>query len=57
MRNFSMTEKRNHELRLSCSYLEPEQIDEGVKRLARFVREQCLEAGGMPPTEKERSYA
>lgn len=27
-----------HELRLSCSYVEPAAIDEGVRRLARFVR-------------------
>ncbi|MBB5121694.1 PLP-dependent aminotransferase family protein [Streptomyces eurocidicus] len=29
------------ELRLSCSYLDPEQIGEGVARLARFLREVC----------------
>ncbi|RKE22666.1 PLP-dependent aminotransferase family protein [Streptomyces sp. TLI_171] len=28
-----------HQLRLSCSYLTPEQIVEGVRRLARFVAE------------------
>jgi (S)-3,5-dihydroxyphenylglycine transaminase len=26
-----------HQLRLSCSYVRPEQIDEGVGRLARFI--------------------
>ncbi|CAA9291302.1 MAG: Putative aminotransferase, partial [uncultured Corynebacteriales bacterium] len=27
-----------HELRLSCSYVEPAQVDEGVRRLAAFLR-------------------
>lgn len=30
-----------HELRLSCSYVEPAAIDEGVRRLAAFVRAQA----------------
>ncbi|MFF3917318.1 PLP-dependent aminotransferase family protein [Streptomyces sp. NPDC001852] len=28
----------DHELRLSCSYLSPDQIETGVRRLARFLR-------------------
>ncbi|MDX3312436.1 PLP-dependent aminotransferase family protein [Streptomyces sp. ME08-AFT2] len=31
----------DHELRLSCSYLEPDQIDAGVRRLAAFVQEEA----------------
>lgn len=34
---FHLGRAGDHELRLSCSYLDPQQIDEGVKRLARFL--------------------
>ncbi|GAA4240036.1 hypothetical protein GCM10022254_63270 [Actinomadura meridiana] len=30
----------DHQLRLSCSYLDPEQIETGVRRLADFIREE-----------------
>jgi (S)-3,5-dihydroxyphenylglycine transaminase len=37
MFNFYPHKVQSNELRLSCSYLDPEQIDEGVCRLASFV--------------------
>ncbi|WP_315765140.1 MULTISPECIES: PLP-dependent aminotransferase family protein [unclassified Bradyrhizobium] len=37
MAHFHLSDFRSHELRLSCSYLTPEQIDEGIKRLSAFV--------------------
>ena len=33
-----------HELRLSCSYVEPAAVDEGVRRLAAFIRAQTTAA-------------
>jgi (S)-3,5-dihydroxyphenylglycine transaminase len=39
MRFFSLDAGDNYELRLSCSYLTPEQIDDGVRRLGRFLRD------------------
>ena len=27
-----------HQLRLSCSYVRPDEIDDGVRRLAAFIR-------------------
>lgn len=39
MRNFSVNGRLENELRLSCSYLRPEEIDEGVRRLGRFLRD------------------
>ena len=36
---FSLRAGRERQIRLSFSYVSPEQIDEGVARLARFVRE------------------
>jgi (S)-3,5-dihydroxyphenylglycine transaminase len=35
-----------HDLRLSCSYLDPDEIDEGVARLARFARAHAAPDGG-----------
>jgi (S)-3,5-dihydroxyphenylglycine transaminase len=37
MRYFHLNDGGNRQLRLSCSYLTPEQIDEGVRRLAAFL--------------------
>ena len=39
MRFFHLGRAGDHELRLSCSYLDHGQIEEGVKRLARFLRD------------------
>lgn len=36
---FSLGHARDNQLRLSFSYVTPEQIDEGIRRLARFVRD------------------
>jgi (S)-3,5-dihydroxyphenylglycine transaminase len=36
---FHLGHAGDHELRLSCSYLTPQQIDEGVARLARFLHD------------------
>nr|BAU09326.1 aminotransferase [Streptomyces roseoverticillatus] len=36
-RGADVSDGRRHELRLSCSYLEPEQIETGARRLAAFV--------------------
>lgn len=37
-----------HRLRLSCSALTPDQIVEGVRRLARFIESRAAEAAGRP---------
>ncbi|MEV4442606.1 PLP-dependent aminotransferase family protein [Streptomyces sp. NPDC049577] len=46
MAAFHLGDSGSHELRLSCSYLTAEQIDEGAARLAAFVRHVC--ATGAP---------
>lgn len=38
MASFWTGSEGDHELRLSCSYLDPGQIDEGIRRLAGFLR-------------------
>lgn len=38
----------SHEIRLSCSYLTPAQIDEGVRRLAGFIAELPEPRGPLP---------
>jgi (S)-3,5-dihydroxyphenylglycine transaminase len=40
MRFFALAPGRERQVRLSFSYVTPEQIDEGIARLARFVRDQ-----------------
>jgi DNA-binding transcriptional MocR family regulator len=35
-----------HQLRLSCSYVDPERLDEGVRRLAAFVTDRAAAAAG-----------
>lgn len=39
MANFLLGGAQSRELRLSCSYLNREQIDEGVRRLSRFIED------------------
>lgn len=39
-----------NELRLSCSYLDPQQIDAGVQRLAAFLRDPAVSA--LPPARQ-----
>lgn len=39
MCHFHLDGGGQHQLRLSCSYLTPAQIDEGVRRLAQFLRD------------------
>lgn len=39
MSYFHLSDAGNYEIRLSCSYLTPEEIDEGVLRLARFLHD------------------
>lgn len=39
MASFLLGEAQSRELRLSCSYLNREQIEEGVRRLARFIED------------------
>jgi (S)-3,5-dihydroxyphenylglycine transaminase len=50
MVDFYPGQAQSSELRLSCSYLDPAQIDEGVRRLAAFVNhvrsENLITAGG-----------
>ncbi|HWW72349.1 MAG TPA: PLP-dependent aminotransferase family protein [Duganella sp.] len=41
MRNFYLNDGGRCEIRLSCSYLTDEEIDEGARRLARFLRAVC----------------
>lgn len=40
MGQFSLTDRCDRQLRLSCSYLDPDQIEQGVRRLATFLREE-----------------
>ncbi|GGZ41648.1 aminotransferase-like domain-containing protein [Streptomyces poonensis] len=46
MSQFHAGGRGDHELRLSCSYLEPDRIEEGVARLAGFLRKEV--ASGRP---------
>lgn len=41
MAHFQLGDTVSHELRLSCSYLSPEQIEEGARRLGAFVEHVC----------------
>lgn len=43
MRYFYLGTGGEHELRLSCSYLTPEKIEEGVSRLSRLIKKSVLE--------------
>ncbi|MFJ1608839.1 PLP-dependent aminotransferase family protein [Streptomyces sp. NPDC088253] len=45
MAQFYLSDAGERELRLSCSYLDPEQIDQGVRRLAAFLREVAAPVG------------
>lgn len=38
MRHFCLDDSGDHQIRLSCSYLTPEEITEGVRRLGEFLR-------------------
>ncbi|MFJ1647811.1 PLP-dependent aminotransferase family protein [Streptomyces sp. NPDC088258] len=40
MRQFYLGQAGDHQLRLSCSYLDPERIGEGVRRLTAFLSEE-----------------
>ncbi|MFS8197592.1 PLP-dependent aminotransferase family protein [Streptomyces sp. CWNU-52B] len=40
MRQFSLTDRGDRQIRLSCSYLEPDRIETGVRRLAAFLRKE-----------------
>ncbi|WPB88484.1 aminotransferase-like domain-containing protein [Streptomyces malaysiensis] len=40
MRQFYLDQAGDHQLRLSCSYLDPERIEEGVRRLTAFLSEE-----------------
>jgi (S)-3,5-dihydroxyphenylglycine transaminase len=40
MAQFYLDRTGDHQLRLSCSYLEPEQVETGVQRLAAFFRKE-----------------
>ncbi|MGW2671253.1 aminotransferase-like domain-containing protein [Streptomyces sp. NPDC001272] len=42
MSQFYLGSAGDYELRLSCSYLTPEEIDEGVRRLTGFLRKETL---------------
>ncbi|MDT9002109.1 PLP-dependent aminotransferase family protein [Paucibacter sp. APW11] len=53
MRSFYLDGQGSCELRLSCSYLRPAVIDEGVERLARFLR--AVLAGPVQPLEPRTS--
>ncbi|MFE2358878.1 PLP-dependent aminotransferase family protein [Streptomyces parvulus] len=41
MRQFSLTDRGDRQLRLSCSYLEPDRIETGVQRLAAFLTKEA----------------
>jgi DNA-binding transcriptional MocR family regulator len=42
---FSLAAGREHQIRLSFSYLEEDQIRKGLERLARFVRDHQRTSG------------
>ena len=42
MSNFYINGVTNNELRLSCSYLTDDEIEEGVKRLALFLQDSSV---------------
>ena len=44
MSDFYLAGGGDHQLRLSCSALTPQQITEGVGRLAAFITERAAEA-------------
>ncbi|WP_432251171.1 hypothetical protein [Streptomyces sp. HNM1019] len=46
MRQFYLDQAGDHQLRLSCSYLDPERIEEGVRRLTAFLSEEDVGAAG-----------
>jgi (S)-3,5-dihydroxyphenylglycine transaminase len=54
---FALAAGREHQIRLSFSYVTPPQIEEGIARLARFVRQRAATAGSTadatisPPAE------
>lgn len=48
MSYFHLNDAGNRQLRLSCSYLTPEQIDTGVRRLAAFLHGEHVGARGVP---------
>ncbi|MEU2690007.1 PLP-dependent aminotransferase family protein [Streptomyces hygroscopicus] len=41
MSQFSLTGRGDRQLRLSCSYLDPDRIETGVRRLAAFLRKEA----------------
>ncbi|MFE9363424.1 PLP-dependent aminotransferase family protein [Streptomyces sp. NPDC006978] len=41
MRHFSLTDRGDRQIRLSCSYLEPDRIETGVRRLAVFLTKEA----------------
>lgn len=41
MRQFSLTDRGDRQIRLSCSYLEPDRIETGVRRLAAFLTKEA----------------
>ncbi|MCC4321919.1 aminotransferase-like domain-containing protein [Streptomyces malaysiensis] len=42
MSQFSLTGRCDRQLRLSCSYLDPDRIETGVRRLATFLRKEAV---------------
>ncbi|MEU0131315.1 PLP-dependent aminotransferase family protein [Streptomyces sp. NPDC006289] len=41
MRQFSLTDRGDRQIRLSCSYLEPDRIETGVRRLAALLTQEA----------------
>lgn len=54
MSDFYLTGAGDYELRLSCSYLEPESIETGVDRLVAFLRAICPPRRAPGRTRPER---
>jgi len=60
MRFFALAPGRERQVRLSFSYVSPEQIDIGISRLARFVRDQTAASPAVltqPPLRSEEERA
>ncbi|QPQ89129.1 PLP-dependent aminotransferase family protein (plasmid) [Burkholderia gladioli] len=54
MSHFYFEKAESYELRLSCSYLTPEEIKEGISRFSRFIRHVIREGGEDKTFSKSR---
>lgn len=53
---FSLAAGREHQIRLSFSYVTPHQIEEGMERLGRFIRDRSRRAAPSAPPARGATY-